>query len=102
MVRSTLSRALVVLLTLTLLSSPVFAARSTLQDAGEGPSLLSALWTAFLELLPSLEKGGGGMDPWGVPSSGGTTNGGAGMDPWGTPGDPPADPKRGGALDPIG
>lgn len=63
--RSACSRPCALLLVLSLLAPPVFAAP---QKPGEERSgILAVLWQALGELLPSLSDLGPGMDPAGAP-----------------------------------
>lgn len=87
MFRSSAFRSCALLLVLSLLASPVFAAPRG--PAEERSGALAALWQALGELLTPLFKLGPTMDPGGAPKPQAppeeTTDLGPGMDPAGTP-----------------
>jgi|SRR5215213_6654802 len=89
MTRSECSRSCALLLVLSLLASPVFAAP---RGPGEERSgVLAALWQTLGQLLTPFSKLGPEMDPAGTPrpqtppDTGETTDLGPTMDPAGTP-----------------
>jgi hypothetical protein len=82
--RSACFRPCALLLVLSLLAPPAFAAP---QEPGEGGlGALAVLWHALADLLPSFSDLGPGMDPAGTPNQE-TADLGPTMDPAGTPHD---------------
>jgi hypothetical protein len=84
MTRSTCIRPCALLLVLTLLAPPVFAAPPGTKEGRS--SVLSLLWQTLGQLLPIVSDLGPGMDPAGEPDQE-TTDLGPEMDPAGSPHD---------------